>query len=244
MQALFFIGQRGYSISMAINTKKVAPSKSGKQERSQKSRAKILKAAKRAFAAYGFDGANIRDIASEVGVTHTLIRYHFGNKTDLWKAVVDDLHGRLQLATEADFENGIELSSREGIRIILKRYITYCAENPEEVRVMMNEAMVDSDRLDYLVETIRTEHAAAIPAIRTLMQNGTIPEAWLVSYFYSISTMCQVPFVLSAPIRRLYGVDICSPEAIDAHCDTVLAFVLGEEPVSKATWPKLPEWTQ
>lgn len=73
-----------------------------RQERAQRSRRDILTAARMAFAQFGFEGTNIRDIAKQVGVTHTLIRYHFGNKLELWKAVVDDMFAGLSGAFSND----------------------------------------------------------------------------------------------------------------------------------------------
>src|SRR5262249_35202122 len=49
----------------------------------------ILEAALVAFADDGFDGATTRDIAQQAGVALGLLRYHFGSKTELWKAAVD-----------------------------------------------------------------------------------------------------------------------------------------------------------
>lgn len=52
-------------------------------------RARIRDAALRLFAERGMDGATIRDIAAEAGVSLGLVRHHFGSKEDL-RAACDE----------------------------------------------------------------------------------------------------------------------------------------------------------
>ncbi|MBI1210549.1 MAG: TetR family transcriptional regulator [Alphaproteobacteria bacterium] len=53
-------------------------------------RAAILAAAKHQFAKCGFDGAYLRDIASEAGVDAALINRYFGGKEGLFQAALKD----------------------------------------------------------------------------------------------------------------------------------------------------------
>lgn len=53
-------------------------------------RAAILKSARRAFAAHGYDGAGVREIAAEAGVTAMLVNRYFGSKEGLFAEAVDD----------------------------------------------------------------------------------------------------------------------------------------------------------
>lgn len=50
---------------------------------------RILDAALRVFTQKGYDGASIREIMLEAGVTQPVIYYHFGNKQELYKAAVE-----------------------------------------------------------------------------------------------------------------------------------------------------------
>ena len=212
------------------------------QERALKSRRKILDSARSAFARRGFDGTNIREIAESVGLTHTLIRYHFGNKDDLWKAVVDDMFDRLSDAMSIEQLGEIDLGTQAGLRFWLRRYVKYCAENPDHARMMIHESMANSPRLDYLMSQVEVRHARLIPKVKELMGKNIIPQTWLVSHFYIISTICEMPFVLARAVNRLYEVDMTTEAAIDAHTDAVLAFVLGDQCNDTGNWPSLPPW--
>ncbi len=60
-----------------------APSK-----RSLETRARIFDAAERLFAARGFEGASMRDIAGEAGTQVGLVHHHGGGKEELFRQVV------------------------------------------------------------------------------------------------------------------------------------------------------------
>lgn len=53
------------------------------------SKRRILDAAESAFARRGFEGARLRDIASEAGVHHALVHHYYGDKRGLFKEVLE-----------------------------------------------------------------------------------------------------------------------------------------------------------
>ena len=55
---------------------------------SKATREKIIKAASRAFARDGYEGASIRAIVAEAEVNQAAINYHFGSKEGLYRAVL------------------------------------------------------------------------------------------------------------------------------------------------------------
>ena len=48
---------------------------------------RILDAAEQLFAEYGYHGVTLKDVAKRVGVSSTLIHYHFSGKESLFEAV-------------------------------------------------------------------------------------------------------------------------------------------------------------
>ncbi|GGC86893.1 TetR family transcriptional regulator [Tersicoccus solisilvae] len=61
----------------------------GRRAAGHDTRALILAAARRRFAADGFDGATVRAIAAEAGVDPAMINHHFGGKEPLFIASVE-----------------------------------------------------------------------------------------------------------------------------------------------------------
>lgn len=57
-------------------------------------RAQVVAAAKEIFLHNGFEKTTIADIAKAIDVSKGVILYHFGNKSDLGKAVIEEILGR------------------------------------------------------------------------------------------------------------------------------------------------------
>ena len=54
-----------------------------------RTRARILGAAAEHFAARGFDGGSVPEIARQIGVSHATVYQHFGRKDELFRAAVE-----------------------------------------------------------------------------------------------------------------------------------------------------------
>jgi TetR/AcrR family transcriptional regulator len=190
-------------------------------------RAHILESALQVFARHGFEGAVMRDIAAAAGVEHSLLRYHFTDKSNLWRAAV----GRM--ITELDAEMDAARAGTEALPLVdrfrhwLRTYVAYCARRPEHARIMVQESMKASDRVDFIVETgVRRQHAALAPYLRQLMQEGHLPEVPVPSLIYIIAASAQSFFMLANEVKAAHGVNPASPDAITAHADAVVALLL------------------
>ena len=208
------------------------------QLRAEETRAKILKAARESFAKRGFTGSNTRDIAAAAGVTHTLIRYHFGAKEQLWKDVVIEMSDRLVEETGLRQFEMIEQPSMDDFRELTRRYIRYCANNPEHIRILMIEALNGGHRYNWIAERVLEDHRLVESVLQKHADQGHLPKVWPVSLYYILTTMSQMPFVLASEVRHLYGVDMMSDAAIDAHTEAVLAILFGDAPSTMTQKPE------
>lgn len=82
-------------------------------------KARILKKARRIFGEYGFHGATTRMIAEDVGIDISTLYYHWGEKSDLYEAVVLDINEdlKLKLAEVERIIRGLPLETRMDIAI-------------------------------------------------------------------------------------------------------------------------------
>jgi len=88
-----------------------------REERSDRSRAKILAAAERAFAADGLAGARTDAIAAEAGVNKALLYYYYTSKERLYEAVIEE-HLR-----EFNEQALAVLAAPGSARVLLLRYL-------------------------------------------------------------------------------------------------------------------------
>jgi len=92
---------------------------------------KILTAARRVFGEYSFHGATTRMIAKEVGIDISTLYYHWGEKLDLYEAVIVDINEDLRNKL-IDVESVIHGKPlKERMEIAINMTIDYLFENPE-----------------------------------------------------------------------------------------------------------------
>jgi AcrR family transcriptional regulator len=94
-------------------------------------KARILKAARRIFGEYGFHGTTTRMIAKAVDIDISTLYYHWGEKGDLYEAVIRDIsEGMRKKLNEVErLIHGRPLAER--IEIAIDEMAAYLFENPE-----------------------------------------------------------------------------------------------------------------
>ncbi|MET7763960.1 TetR family transcriptional regulator [Streptomyces sp. NPDC005336] len=92
--------------------------RSGRRPGKPDTRGAILEAARATFAARGYDGSSIRQIAASAGVDPALVHHYFGNKEDLFLEVVKP---PIEPAAMMDdiFADGIEAAPENLVRAFL-----------------------------------------------------------------------------------------------------------------------------
>lgn len=198
------------------------------QKRSEATRARILSEARRQFAARGFDATNVRDIAEAAGSTHSMIRYHFGTKDQLWREAVRQMFETLHQATAAPEEEA-EQPKAERLKAFITRYVRYCAQYPEHAWITIQETISGGERLDWMVENfVKTNHSDVLEFLDDLMAERILPQCDPISMIYSIAGMAQLPFVLTKESELSFGVNMLDEARIDIQVETVTKLLFRE----------------
>ena len=125
------------------------------QGRSAATREKLIVAATVGFARVGYDGYSSRMIATDSGVHHALIAYHFGGKLGLWKAcllrIVQDLREHL---AARHIEASDDVSR---LRIIFEEFIRHTARHPQFQQLSMDAVGRSDGRFAWVLDTIGHE---------------------------------------------------------------------------------------
>ncbi len=97
-------------------------------------RAEILRAAERIFIAEGYEGATIRKIADEVGVSSTCLYMHFRDKDQILLEICTVAMEEL-LAMNSEFA-ARPVDPVERVRMMLTAYVEFALENPNAYRLI------------------------------------------------------------------------------------------------------------
>jgi AcrR family transcriptional regulator len=153
-------------------------------KREREVREEILHVALRRFAARGFDGTSLADIATEVGVRKPSLLYHFESKDVLRQAVLahvlerwNEVLPRLLMAAAAG-QPAFETVIREAVR--------FFAEDPDRARLLVREIIDRPDDMRRRLETyVQPWVDVVADYIRRGQELGTIhagvdPEAYIL----------------------------------------------------------------
>jgi len=92
---------------------------------------RIHEAATELFAEHGFEGASVRDIAAQAGVTVGSINYYFGSKDALYR----ECGRRLAQAYVVEAREKLE---HEGPRAVLEHYANFSILNPKLLQIWLD----------------------------------------------------------------------------------------------------------
>jgi TetR/AcrR family transcriptional regulator len=121
-------------MATVMSSRSAAPAPVRRRSRGLQTRAQIIAAAERYFAERGFEATRLDDIATEVGIRRAAIFYHFGDKQELYAAVLDEVFRAL---TGALPTGG---SPVERLEAAMTGWIDFVSERPNVARLVMREA--------------------------------------------------------------------------------------------------------
>lgn len=198
----------GYFIVMAAAPRR-APRPEDRRRDPERTRRALLDAALTEFAARGYDGTRVSDIAARAGVSKQLVSYYFGGKEGLYQAIVERWSER-----EAEIaQPGL------GLEELVLRYLEGSHQEPEMVRVFLR------DNLDLDPATI--EYDPDDPDVAGMRERqrageitGQLDPAFILLTMQAI-VMCGAH--LPGDVKRYLGMDPNSPE--------FLAFMRSQLPI-------------
>ena len=130
-------------------------------------RRQLLDVALQLFAARGFHGASMDDLAEAAGVTKPVLYQHFGSKRDLYLEVLDDVGNRLLEAIgKAAAAAG---SPRQQVENGFSAYFRFVADNESAFRVLFVGSGRDGDDREF-VDAVRRVEDAIADAIALLIE--------------------------------------------------------------------------
>ena len=180
----------------------------------------ILTVALRQFATLGYDGATLRTINRELGVSHNLLYQRFGTKDDLWRAAVDYGFGGLVAHMQGIFDPTVT-DPLEHLRRAVREFLVYAAAHPELLALMNAEGRQDTARLRYIYDTyIEPSQAQIVSLLAHLADLGTIRRIPHGAFFFLAVHGGAAPVTLG-PLAAMLSSPTDDPVGIYEHADLV-----------------------
>ena len=135
----------------------------------EKSRTRILQAARVEFARHGLGGARVDQIAKAAGINKRMLYHYFGNKDDLFSAVLE-----ANYAHKRDSERALSLeqeSPDEAIRKLVALTWNYYLDHPEFLTLLNSANLHQAKHLKRSKE-IRKMHAPFVAMLKDILDKG------------------------------------------------------------------------
>ena len=145
------------------------PAKPPASRARESTRNKILKAATRTFARYGYDGGSVEKISKSAKSVDRMIYYYFGSKEGLFIEVLENAYRRMN-----DAELKLKLNNSqpvEGLNEVIGFVVSYYRKNPEFITLLNLENL---QRGKHIAKSQRAREysSPAIATVGELLQNG------------------------------------------------------------------------
>lgn len=113
---------------------------------------KLVTAGKKLFAAKGYPGTSVRDIAKAAGVNVSMVSYYFGGKEQLYTHIVEGFADEIRSLFTP--ETIAELNPHEKILYYARSVMTMHRENPQLARILHHEMTAPTPVLDGLQKNL------------------------------------------------------------------------------------------
>ncbi|GAA1663124.1 TetR/AcrR family transcriptional regulator [Fodinicola feengrottensis] len=116
--------------------------------------ASVLAAAARVFAAGGYARTSIDDIAAEAGITKLIVYRHFASKQALYRAVIDQIAGKLGAVERAPVNGTTYEDLLAGVTRTLADTMRVARQAPDAFRLLIRDAQHEPEFADYAKEIL------------------------------------------------------------------------------------------
>lgn len=203
------------------------PTQRKTQQRSLRTKQKLLDAALEAFSENGFKGTSTRDIAARAGVHHPLITYHFSNKDRLWRSAIKYIFQEFVEEIRRAQEQHAGDCPKERFATMIRIYVQYAARNPALHKIVLQESSHQSDRLDWLSENFLNPLAeAASRYISELQDKGVTPPGNPLIIYNMIRVSSGTLIALALELKSTSNLDLNDPQLLEELADLIIRLFL------------------
>ena len=184
----------------------------------------LLDAGKTEFANYGYDGARLERIAAKAGCAKRMLYYYFGNKKDVYLAVIEQSYSDIRESEEQ--LNLDALEPLQALHALAQRSFEYHEQNQEFTRLVLQENFQGGEMLGQISKTELLRKAALEP-IERILQRGVAQGLFkdqlsAVDVHYLISALSGFRVDHAATWHSLLRVDLLGENLRARHLQLLL----------------------
>ncbi len=197
----------------------------------ERTRARILEAAKAEFAAHGLGGARVDRIAAVAHANKRMLYYYFGNKDDLFIAVLEEAYADIRAAEVA--LHLTQIDPPEAIRRLIAFTWEYYLEHPEFLTLLNSANLHKARHLEQSLK-VRSMHSPFVAMIDEILERGRKSGVFRagvdpVQLYISIAGLSYFYLGNNHTLSAIFSRDLLAPRAKAerlAHmCDLVLGYL-------------------
>jgi AcrR family transcriptional regulator len=199
-------------------------------DKSTRTRAAILAAAMDEFSVHGYGGARVDRIAKAAKLNNHALYYHFGDKEELFQAVLE--HGYESLRANMEPHDLAAMEPRAAMAKIVSDVFEFVQRMPKHMAIAFD---VNRNRGANLTPAIRRHVQAAarqlIEEIAAVLKRGRAGRQFAADIdaehlYFSIFALCSFYFTNAYTISAGVGRDLLKPNAVQARKREIVRFVL------------------
>lgn len=186
------------------------PRKAQPERSTERTKARLESAAKRAFAKHGFHGATVQRIAADAGVNVSLISHHFGGKEALYRACLRQFGEQRLVALDrflAPSKSAAEFQTK--LLLLVTELLEQHLAEPEVLTILLRD-VADPDLWGKELEqqlfgfTTKLAQVFADAKARGFLRKGTDPLAAATVLYHTFAGLIQ----FGVHIERVTGLTL------------------------------------
>lgn len=161
-------------------------------------RQKIIEAAYRLIAKYGYDKASVSKICDEVGITKPSVYYYFDSKEDIFLAILDDMYA--SRSYDEQFKDVTSIPEFKSRLFALGHSIISGFHDDQERHNVLAEIDLQSTRIPALANLKASLDSEMVDSFDSILKKGKQIGAF--GEHFDTSIAAQTLFILSAGMSQ------------------------------------------
>ena len=191
-----------------------------------RTRAAILDAAEKLFAAKGFEATSLNEVGTAAGGSRGTPGYFFGSTGDLYQAVLDRSFAEVRQAVRAGRARAMASSQSPDAILAgaVSDYFDFLAARPNFIRLIEREALNGGPQLDEVSHLSAGQEALAAISAELGLEDSPSGEA--AQLLLSIIALCWFHLIHARTVAPAVGVTLERPDDLERRRRHIVGLVL------------------